>query len=784
MIKIRPFKKSDAKLMASWFTSEREYYECTWGNFGGYPVTEDMIIELNESISENPRMFQMIAYDEEGPISHVLFYYPSEDDLVVRIGVVVVNNERRGMGLGREMLKQFTSFAHNYLGAAKVSIRVFNQNSTAYKAALSVGFYENNSNNTFNIMGEDWEFIGMECINPAFSVIPSTEKDPEGKSIEKIIKNNSFAYAFQPIVYASTGGIYGYEALMRAEDNGRSISPLAILKYAEEKNKSYDIEKATLFNVMSRYESCIKDFKNRKVFVNSLPGYTLNDEDYREFRKLYGAYFDNMVIEVTEHSELVEQELNQLLSRSSNDGFSIAIDDYGTGFSNTASLLRYLPSCVKIDRLLIMNLNEDTKRQHFVRGIVEFAHANGFMALAEGVETFAELNTAIEMGIDLIQGFYIARPSFEILSEIPDNLRSEILTSNVKGQTTETRKIYVVDKAEKELPLMRISLEQNTGILFSSGNYTLVGNVNYCADTSIKIKDGSNCHLTIRDVCLESIMSLPCLELGQNVELTLNLEGVNRMRKLGLFVPESSSVKIVGDGMLSIRVQGIQSYGIGNVWDGKFGKIEWEGTGSLDILVEADSGIGIGGGTAGKDSFIKISSGVIRIEPACNRSVAIGCVTGEVPIEINKSNVQLDLKTDNGIGIGCADVVQNTRISDSKINVICAGTKISAIGNYASASGTIELNNTEASILGNGQTLFLIGANEGNPQLILESSNLQMKAEGNEVLALGTRDSEAFIIAHHTDTTIKIASGSPLAIGAQPNNIIYQGGTRTVSVNE
>lgn len=784
MIKIRPFKKSDAGTIASWFTSEREYYECTWGNFGEYPVTEDVILKLNESIAENPRMFQMVAYDEEGPISHVLFYYPTSDDLIVRIGVVVVNNERRGMGLGREMLRQFTSFAHHYLGAAKVTIRVFSKNSTAYKAALSVGFYENNDNNTLNLMGEDWEFIGMECINPNFSIVPTGETDPEGKSIDKIIKNNSFAYAFQPIVYASTGGIYGYEALMRAEDNGRSISPLDILKYAEENNKLYDIEKATFFNVMARFESCLKDFKNRKIFVNSLPGYHLNESDYQKFTELYRDYFDNLVIEVTEHSELVEEELNLLLSRSSNDGFSIAIDDYGTGFSNTSSLLRYLPSCVKIDRLLIMNLNEDTKRQHFVRGIVEFAHANGFMALAEGVETFAELNTAIEMGIDLIQGFYVARPSFEILDEIPDALRSEILTSNVKGQTTETRKIYVVDKDEKELPLMRISLEQNTGILFSSGTYTLVGNVNYSADTSIKIKDGSKCYLTIRDVCLESIMSLPCLELGQNVELTLNLEGVNRMRKLGLFVPESSSVKIVGDGMLSIRVQGIQSYGIGNVWDGKFGKIEWDGNGTLDILVEADSGIGIGGGIAGQDSMIKITSGTIRIEPACNKSVAIGCVTGEVPIEIDKCNLQLDLKTDNGIGIGCADVIQDTHIVDSKLNIICAGTKISAIGNYTTASGTIELSNTEASILGNGQSLFLIGSNEGDPHLIFESSNLQMKAEGNEVLALGTRTSEASIVANHTDTTIKIASGSPLAIGAQPKDIVYLGGTRIVSVNE
>ena len=60
-------------------------------------------------------------------------------------------------------------------------------------------------------------------------------------------------------------------------------------------------------------------------------------------------------------------------------------------FANTTSLLRYTPNCVKIDRLLIQNLQEDPRKQHFVKNIIEFAHDNKFMALAEGVETAEEL---------------------------------------------------------------------------------------------------------------------------------------------------------------------------------------------------------------------------------------------------------------------------------------------------------------------------------------------------------------------------------------------------------
>lgn len=785
MIKIRPFKASDAETIASWFLSEKEYYECTMGKFGAYPVTADVVLNCYESITNTPDMFQMVAYDEDGLIAHVLFYYPNEEDTsIVRIGVVVVNSSRRGMGYGKDTLKQFTSYAHHFLGASKVSVRIFSGNRNAYNAALSVGFYETNEIVNEHMCGTDWEYICMECINPDIAVLPSKEEVLEEKSIEKIIRNNNFAYAFQPIVSASTGDIYGYEALMRAEDNGHSISPAVILKYAEENNKLYDIEKATFFNVLSRYESRHAEFKDRRLFVNSLPGYQLVDSDYKQFCDKFSNYFDKLTVEVTEHSELVETELEALLARSANEGFNLAIDDYGTGFSNTASLLRYLPSCVKIDRLLISNLQENTKKQHFVRGIVEFAHANGILALAEGVETYGELNSAIEMGIDLIQGFYIARPSFEILDEIPDAIRSEIHSSNVKGQTPDTRKIYVVSEDEKELPLMRIALEQNTGILFSSGEYTLVGNNNYCAEMSIKIKDKSKCTLTIRDVFVESILQLPCLELGQNVELTLVLEGINRMRKLGIFVPASSSIKIVGDGILGLQVQGIQSYGIGNVWDGITGKIEWGGSGSLDILVEADEGIGIGGGISGKNSSITLNGGVVRIEPACNKSIAIGYVQGNSPIEINDCNVQLDLKTDNGIGIGCAGDEQNTRIIDSDLNIICAGTRISAIGNHTKTAGTIDISNTNLTVLANGQSLCLIGANEGELNINLEESSLSMRAEGNDVLGIGTRDMGAKINAIHTNTSLKISSSTPLAFGAETENLKYTGGTRTISVNE
>lgn len=782
MIQIRPFKRCDAETVASWVTSENEFYMWSAGLLGDYPATAGTLLGLFEETMENPYKFQMVAYDEEGVFGHALFRFPDADKNILRLGFIIIDPARRGKGLGSLMVKNFMDFAYKFLGVSKITLGVFEQNSEAYRAYLAAGFYETPEKRISEINGEKWTCIELENFVTEGSNSSDKPMTLDDVMVSSVITDNLFAYAFQPIVRASSGKIYGYEALMRAESDGQPISPMAILSYAKDKGRMYDIEKLTLFNVMSRYEAGLHEFKDRKIYINSLPGYQLTDADYEEFSNKFRQYFDQVVLEVTEHNELNDSELDILLKRSTNDGFGLAIDDYGTGFSNTASLLRYLPNCVKIDRLLITNVNEDNKKKHFVRGIVEFAHTNGFYALAEGVETEAELKTVIEIGVDLIQGFYLARPSFEIIDEIPEELQNQMINFNVQGQDTETRKVYVMS-TEAELPLMRVALEQNTGMLICRNEASLVGNTKYCAEMSIKIRDGLKCRLTIKDVFLESFMQLPCLELGENVDLTLVLEGENRMRKAGILVPESSKIRFEGDGNLQLRVQGVQAYGIGNVINGGFGSIEWAGTGALDILVEADEGIGIGGGYA-KSSVIQILDGTVRIEPACKKSVSIGCAEGSVPIVIDNANVQLDLKTDMGIGIGSGAMHQNTKLSNAKLNIICAGAKIAAIGNSEKTTGRISIIESDISIIGNGQYIYLIGSNDGDVEIEANYSTLNLRAEGNETMAMGTKTMGAKISMTKTITSIKLSSGVPLTFGARAENTYYLGGSQTISVNE
>lgn len=786
MFSIRPYKISDAKIIASWITDEEEYYSWCAGIIKGFPVTEDTIWSFyDKNIKSNTRALWFMACEDESPFGFIQIRYPEESNEVVRLGFVIVDKELRGKGYGKIMLKLAITYCFDCLNASRITLGVFEKNIHAYKAYASVGFSNTKQSKVERFMDKDWVCNEMVLVNSSISDEYDEDSILEEKMVASVIKNNSFLYAFQPIVSAKTGEVYAYEALMRAQVDGSNISPASILSFASKNGKLYDIEKATLFNVLEKYDSFTEGFGDRKVFINSIPGFQLNDADYENFKTRFSKHFDKILIEITEMTDLTDSELDILLERSSRDGFGLAIDDYGTGYSNTASLLKYLPNCVKLDRLLISNINEDNKKQHFVKGMVEFAHANGFMALAEGVETSAELRTVIDMGIDLIQGYYTARPSFEVKSEIPSEIRDEIVNMNHKTQTADTRKIYTVTD-QHELPLMRLSLEQYTGILVATDHLKLVGNTKYCAEMSIKIKDGCTCELTIEDVFLESMMQLPCIELGNKSKLKLIVKGENKIRKVGIFVPADASLEIEGDGNLMLRIQGIKGYGIGSDFDGHFGNITYNGTGSLDVLVEADEGIGIGGGMAGEGSAINILNGTVRVEPACSHSVAIGCAKDCVPIKIENTNIFLDLKTESGIGIGCGAETQNTSICKSKVNIICAGTCICAIGSNSdvSTAGTIEIQNVELSILGNGQKLFFIGAKVGGVDVVMRRCLVNLRGEGNEVLGIGSGDDNALITIDHCTVGLKISSGTPKAFGALPANVRNISGAVSTSINE
>lgn len=247
------------------------------------------------------------------------------------------------------------------------------------------------------------------------------------KTFDMLIERNLFLYHFQPIVNAKTGDIYAYEALMRT-DKSINMNPLEVLAAAKEYNRLYNVEKATMFNVMECYKLGRDNFGDRKVFINTIPGHFLNDVDRAVFLEKYGKYTSNCIFELTEQQTVSDEELDVI--RNLCGGNNIAIDDYGSGHSNIVNLMRYAPQIIKIDRFLVTDIHKDQNKQMFVRTTVEFAKMNNIKVLAEGVETSNELRMVIDLGVDYIQGYYTGKPAPEIVKEISPEIKKEIIWAN------------------------------------------------------------------------------------------------------------------------------------------------------------------------------------------------------------------------------------------------------------------------------------------------------------------------------------------------------------------
>lgn len=253
-----------------------------------------------------------------------------------------------------------------------------------------------------------------------------SDEDREAcNEVNRLLDNNLFDYYYQPIVSAVDGHICSFEALMRPNSD-ICKSPLSVIKYADLMGRLPDIEKATFCNVLSSMKDHRFNLDNRCVFINSIPSVKLPQSDLDPIKTAMSEQSDHIVVEMTEQTEVNDDDLSVTKDFYRHMGIKTAIDDYGTGYSNIQNLIRYSPDYVKIDRMLITNVHNDPQKQHFVREIVDFCHRNNIVALAEGVETFDEMRTVIMFGVDLIQGYYTAKPSSEIITSIPHEIRQEI----------------------------------------------------------------------------------------------------------------------------------------------------------------------------------------------------------------------------------------------------------------------------------------------------------------------------------------------------------------------
>jgi len=224
--------------------------------------------------------------------------------------------------------------------------------------------------------------------------------------------------AFQPVVEINTGAVFGYESLMRGYDQMGFSSPLDLIDRMADTGQLAALDQMMAGRALSKF-SALPDFRSATLFINLdvrlIPqGEAMLDILLRHLKQ-HAIPPSSICFELSERFDNTAlAEFGPLIAKMRRSGFKIAIDDFGVGRGEFKLLCDYPVDYLKIDRHFISGIDAAPKKQHLVRNIVNIAHTLGIRVIAEGVESEAEFLAVREFGVDMVQGYYIARPSKNI----------------------------------------------------------------------------------------------------------------------------------------------------------------------------------------------------------------------------------------------------------------------------------------------------------------------------------------------------------------------------------
>jgi EAL domain-containing protein (putative c-di-GMP-specific phosphodiesterase class I) len=226
---------------------------------------------------------------------------------------------------------------------------------------------------------------------------------PLNEELKREIMGLNIDYVFQPIFYPDGKSVYAREALMRPGARG----VLDLIGEYRNAGRLHVLEVATVFGA-------VKAFNDRGyqelVSLNSFPSEGLNQDEEDIFNSFYGSLVGKALVEVIEYTQLdfdKWRDKKEILKKKSLD---IALDNFGISKNDMVAVDVFQPSVVKIDRSIITGIQDDVEKEESFFYLSENMHRRGTMVLAEGVETKEEFNFLVKHGVDLLQGFYLARP--------------------------------------------------------------------------------------------------------------------------------------------------------------------------------------------------------------------------------------------------------------------------------------------------------------------------------------------------------------------------------------
>lgn len=249
--------------------------------------------------------------------------------------------------------------------------------------------------------------------------------------LERILINEDISTVFQPIVSLKDGKVIGYECLSRGPANSPLHAPDKLFNTAVTYHRLWDLELLCRVKAIERARNIGED---KFLFINVDP-HILKDEKFKkgftkEFLAKHNMSPETIIFEITEKTSIEDYKtFKGALENYMEQGYKIAIDDTGSGYSGLKMLVETKPHYVKIDMDLIRDIDKDSFKQELIKCFVSLAAVTRMKLIAEGIETREELLTLIDLGVYAGQGYFLQRPA-ETFRGISDDIKDIIVKHN------------------------------------------------------------------------------------------------------------------------------------------------------------------------------------------------------------------------------------------------------------------------------------------------------------------------------------------------------------------
>ena len=228
----------------------------------------------------------------------------------------------------------------------------------------------------------------------------------------KIINEKKIKSVFQPIVSLKTGEIVSFEALSRITLESCQINIEELFKIANTLEQSWKLDQLCRKCAIKASQQMPL---GKKLFIN-VDANILLDQDFvqgftKEYLKKYHLDSNNIVFELSETTSIEDKHLfKQAVRHYRSQGFEIAIDDVGSGYSNLNRINHTQPEYLKLDRELIQDIHLNKDKHTMVEVMVNYCKEMNYKLIVEGIETKEELECLIQLGVEYGQGYYLKKP--------------------------------------------------------------------------------------------------------------------------------------------------------------------------------------------------------------------------------------------------------------------------------------------------------------------------------------------------------------------------------------